>query len=196
MSKLPIRYASVDFKKVFIPSFAMLLAALAILFFSNYSLPLLGSVGLWSIPLGVIAAAITYVLVFWLTSCQWLDNSDMRKAYKLLIDVFENLTWPQIVLLSMSAGIGEELLFRGLLQTWLISVGNPFWGIAVASLIFGFLHYLNTTYVLLTFLLGGLFGIVYYVTDSLLLVVVAHTVYDIIAFGVIVKYPSLLKADR
>jgi len=196
MNKLPLLYEPVKFRQVFIPSFSMLLIALLILLVAGYRLSLFGTIGLWAIPFAVIGAIVTYSVIFWLTSRSWFNTIEMRRLYSLLTNLFKNLTWLQIVLLSISAGVGEELLFRGLLQTWLISVTNPWWGIVAASLVFGLMHYLNAAYILLTFLLGGLFGIVYYFTDSLVLVMLAHTVYDIIAFGIIVKFPYLLKTEQ
>ncbi|MFZ6052812.1 CPBP family intramembrane glutamic endopeptidase [Halocola ammonii] len=47
-----------------------------------------------------------------------------------------HLTWPQIVYVSLSAGIGEEILFRGAIQ--------PFLGILITAVIFVAIHgYLN-----------------------------------------------------
>lgn len=47
-----------------------------------------------------------------------------------------HLTWPQVIYVSLCAGIGEEILFRGALQ--------PFLGIVLTALIFVAIHgYLN-----------------------------------------------------
>ena len=195
MNKIPVRYDPVGFKRLFVPSFSMTIVALIILSISSYSLSLFGKLDLLSISVSMTAVIFIYAMVHWLTSHSWFSTREMRELNKVLIDLFKGLSWPQMILLSISAGIGEELLFRGLLQTWLVSHVSPLWGIAAASLVFGLLHYINASYVLLTFFLGCIFGIAYHLTDSLLLVMAAHTFYDIIAFGVIVKYPHLLKTE-
>jgi len=173
----------------------MLLVAVVLLFISGYRLSWFGGIDLSTILVSMIVVIATYALIYWLTSHAWLNTHEMRWLNTQLVGLFKNLTWPQIIVLSICAGVGEELLFRGLLQTWLVAKLNPLWGILGASVIFGLMHYLNATYIFLTFVLGCLFGIAYYLTDSLLLVMAAHAAYDVIAFGVIVKYSHLLTTE-
>ena len=195
MSNLPVRYEPIKFKQLLIPSMAMLIVATVLLFISGYHLSWFGGFTASTILISMIVVLVTYVLIYWLTSHSWLNTREMRELNTQLVALFKNLTWPQIIVLSLCAGIGEELLFRGLLQTWLVTKLNPFWGVIGASMIFGLMHYLNATYIILTFVLGCLFGIAYYLTDSLLLIMAAHAVYDVIAFGVIVKYSHLLRTE-
>jgi membrane protease YdiL (CAAX protease family) len=93
---------------------------------------------------------------------------------------------------SLLAGVGEEILIRGGLQSILVGLTSPFVGMLLASLIFGVMHFLSKIYVLITFVIGFVFALVFYLTDSMLLVMVAHTVYDIFAFAMIVKFPHML----
>lgn len=101
------------------------------------------------------------------------------------------LTAPEMLVLALTAGIGEELLFRGWLQSWLIrlaeasSSGLPAWlcaffGWSVASLAFGLAHPISRTYVLLAALIGAVLGALYLLTGSLLSSILAHAVYDAI----------------
>lgn len=98
----------------------------------------------------------------------------MMRVYPLLAQVRP----PQIVLLSVVAGFGEEALFRGVLQ--------PVVGIWFASLLFAVVHTLRwdsdgvkMTAFYLPF--GLLLGWLYALTHNLWGCMVAHTLYDGIA---------------
>ena len=195
MSKLPVQYETIQFKQLLVPSMIMLLGAAVLLLVSGYTLSWFGSLDLSTILTSMVVVVVTYAFIYWLTSHAWLNTHEMRQLNTQLVALFKDLTWPQIIALSICAGVGEELLFRGLLQTWLVAKLNPLWGILGASVVFGLMHYLNSIYIFLTFVLGCLFGVAYYLTDSLLLIMIAHAVYDIIAFGVIVKYSHLLTTE-
>jgi membrane protease YdiL (CAAX protease family) len=85
----------------------------------------------------------------------------------------------ELALISVLAGLGEEMLFRGVLQpafaTWL---GNPWLGLLAASLLFGLAHAVTFTYVVYAGLMGAYLGWIWMATGNLLPVVVIHTLYD------------------
>ncbi|MGB3738637.1 MAG: CPBP family intramembrane glutamic endopeptidase [Pontixanthobacter sp.] len=89
--------------------------------------------------------------------------------------------WGPIVFLAICAGVGEEVLFRGGVQTFLSDLMGPFPAILATSAMFAALHISKPILTLLIFVIGIVFGIVYWMTGSLLLVMVAHSVYDIFA---------------
>ncbi|MGF1457291.1 MAG: lysostaphin resistance A-like protein [Alphaproteobacteria bacterium] len=89
------------------------------------------------------------------------------------------LTWPLILTMSAAAGLCEEALFRGVLQTWSDGI-LPLWAaILLPALLFSVLHFYSVLYVLIVFpialYLGGLFAI----TDNLFIVIIAHALYDV-----------------
>jgi hypothetical protein len=84
------------------------------------------------------------------------------------------LTVSEILLLSAAAGLGEEVLFRGLIQSWL-----GFW---LTSLLFGLIHALTPAYFVLGTLFGMAFGWLALATGNLLAPICAHAVYDAVAF--------------
>jgi membrane protease YdiL (CAAX protease family) len=86
-----------------------------------------------------------------------------------------------IVFLSACAGIGEEALFRGGAQTWLAGIIPAPAAIAIAAALFAAIHFAHAINSLLIFLIGCLFGLVYWQTGSLLAVVIGHGVYDVYA---------------
>jgi membrane protease YdiL (CAAX protease family) len=184
----------VSFRQV-LPSALIILALGALLSIFVSSWQWLAGLGWLVIPYGVVLGLAVYLLGFILSCSPWTKTGPMHELLNSLHQLFRNFTWPQIVVVSILAGVGEELLIRAVLQTFLVSTAGPIWGIVGASLIFGLLHFMTKTYVLLTFSLGLLFGLAFYFTDSIVLVMLGHAVYDIAAFAMIVKFPHILGVD-
>jgi uncharacterized protein len=93
----------------------------------------------------------------------------------------------QMVVLSLTAGIGEELLFRGWLQRLLIGPMDGEWvvwrataGVTVAGVLFGLAHPFSRTYIVLASIMGMMLGGLYLFTQNLLAPILAHAVYDAI----------------
>jgi len=95
-------------------------------------------------------------------------------------------------LLSLNAGLSEELFFRLLLPLLLtILLGNAIAAFAVAALIFGAIHlYQGTIGVVATAVLGALFTLLYLWTGSIWIAVGAHATLDLI--GLVVR-PSIAR---
>lgn len=89
------------------------------------------------------------------------------------------LGWSAIVAISLAAGIGEEALLRGGLQTLLADYFGAVGAIAVASAAFAALHLAKPLITALLLAIGVIFGVVYWQTGSLLTVMIAHALYDI-----------------
>lgn len=91
-------------------------------------------------------------------------------------------TAPRLLLLSMLAGLGEEFLFRGVLQSWLIIELGSGMGLVMASLVFGVCHWVTPGYAILAGVMGLYLGALMIFTDSLAAPAAAHVVYDFLAF--------------
>jgi membrane protease YdiL (CAAX protease family) len=87
----------------------------------------------------------------------------------------------QLALVALLAGVGVELLFRGVIQSLLIHWTTPAAGLLLASLAFGAAHALSKLYFLLATLIGLCFGWVVLHYHDLVAPMVAHTVYDFVA---------------
>lgn len=110
-------------------------------------------------------------------------------------NVFANMTPALVVMLSLAAGIGEELLFRSLLQPYFERGLNRFFpgrttfalagAIFLQALLFGVVHagYNNLLHVALPFVFGVLTGIVFRYW-GIIPAIYAHVTIDIFAFGV------------
>jgi membrane protease YdiL (CAAX protease family) len=109
----------------------------------------------------------------------------------LVAPLFAPLTIFQLAVISILAGIGEEMLFRGLLQSGLAQGtdvrGGAWLALAGASLAFGLCHYLSATYFLVTTLIGLYLGALFLWTDNLLAPIATHALYDFVALIYLVR---------
>lgn len=84
------------------------------------------------------------------------------------------------VVLSGTAGICEELIFRAYLYNFVDSYLGVIGAIIISSLVFGFWHiYLGWTEVLRTSLMGGFFCAIYLFTGNIIFPILLHIFIDI-----------------
>jgi membrane protease YdiL (CAAX protease family) len=98
-----------------------------------------------------------------------------------LVPMFRHWTIAELALVSALAGIGEEMLFRGVLQPAVAAHLGTVAGITIVGLIFGAVHAINLLYFLFATVVGCYLGLVVVMTDNLLTAMVAHGVYDFAA---------------
>lgn len=82
--------------------------------------------------------------------------------------------------ISCLAGLGEEMVFRGVFQDALAEHLPPVGAIAVAAVLFGLLHAVSLSYALLAAGMGAYLGWLYVATDNLLAPMVTHAAYDFV----------------
>ena len=100
-----------------------------------------------------------------------------------------------LVLVAVFAGVGEELLFRGVLQRLFIKLfKNPWAGILVTAFIFSAIH-LQFYGFIPRFILGILLGLIYWYSGSLWPAIIAHFAYDAFAVIMIWFNPALAEQD-
>lgn len=93
-----------------------------------------------------------------------------------------------ILSIALLAPILEELLFRGAIQGQLQASGMRSWtAILVSSLIFGVVH-MNPAQIPFAFLLGMMFGWLYYRTGSLLPGIIGHVLNNSVATANMLLY--------
>jgi membrane protease YdiL (CAAX protease family) len=103
---------------------------------------------------------------------------------------FSSCTLLQLALISALAGIGEEMLFRGVIQDALSAWINPLTGVVLASLLFGLMHPITPAYVVLAALMGAFLGWIFLVTENLLPVIITHGLYDFLALAYLTRVGS------
>lgn len=168
----------------------------SILSLAFFTIVVLGGLGYWLIPIargvdivtffkghysiygqvviGTLAGSLIAFLGWQIVELPYLAS--VKSFFVNILKPF-NLNIPEIIFISICAGMGEELLFRGVIQAYL--------GIWVTSIIFvalhGYLHPRNLRIsiygVFMTFSIAGL-G---YLTEKLGIVsaIAAHTIVDV-----------------
>jgi membrane protease YdiL (CAAX protease family) len=97
--------------------------------------------------------------------------------------------------ISVLAGLGEEMLFRGVLQSAFTGWFNVWVGVTVASLLFGGLHAITFTYAVLAAVMGAYLGCVWlYADHNLLVVIIAHALYDFVVLLWLLRGPGAAAA--
>ncbi len=184
-------YEPVQLLQIALMSFALLLVAALLIYAFDIEFSWWGTLGYSALYLGLVAGAGLYLCVI-SASRVLLHRPSVFELNRMLVQMFRNIGWIGIVLLSLLAGVGEELLFRVFLQTAISDWLGPMVGVVLSSLLFGLAHYVSRLYFLITFIMGLCFGVLYYASESAALVMAMHFFYDLCAFTVVVKYPRLI----
>jgi membrane protease YdiL (CAAX protease family) len=170
------------------------LVIVAILYYFNattFMIPVvIGKVNVWiqvgaGVAGGFLISGITWLMGKW----KYLD--DVNFDFTLRLGIF-NFSLQEILFLSFCAGVGEEIVFRGMIQPWLGILTTSFMFIALH----GYMSYSSWPKVifgLILFAVGTILGILGEYL-GLLAAIVAHIIYDVIAFQRIqAEYEELKK---
>ena len=139
-----------------------------------------------SILLGLLA---TLPLLAGLLVSRRLPGAAWRRLRQVvddqLLPMFAGSSWWGLLLLSMAAGLGEELLFRAVLQEsvagWLGGEFGSWWALVMVSLLFGLCHWVTPAYGVFAALVGAYLGLLYWSSGGLVAAIVAHAAYDFFA---------------
>jgi hypothetical protein len=125
----------------------------------------------------------------------------LRALVDLLIGpLISSARIPELALLSLAAGLGEEVFFRGFIQAGLLQLlprgglvtgtawESPAAAIVAAAILFGAAHPLSPLYMILTTVMGVYLGLLYHWTGNLLIPIAAHAVYDFIALLFLARF--------
>lgn len=143
--------------------------------------PWLSSLG-W----GVISALPMFLGAVWLSKSQikWCREFTIE-VDKIVKSLFKNCSILGLFWISIWAGLGEEMMFRWCLQGGLQKLIPGFAGVItallIASVIFGVLHWVNKTYAILATMIGIYFGVLMIVSQTVLVPMIAHAIYDFAA---------------
>jgi uncharacterized protein len=140
-----------------------------------------------------LAATLPPAGIFWLClRCPWGPFTEIAKITdETLVPLFRSCRIYELAVIAALAGLGEEMLFRGVIQTAAaqeIGGQHGVWiGLFIASALFGLLHPVTPMYAVLAGLIGLYFGWLLLASGSLLVPVIAHGVYDFLALLYLVK---------
>jgi len=97
--------------------------------------------------------------------------------------LFASWSLAELAVLSLLAGVSEEILFRGVIQGGLTKpLGQPL-AILAASLIFGACHPLTRAYFAIATGIGAFMSALWLLTGNLLTPIVTHALYDFVALA-------------
>jgi uncharacterized protein len=111
----------------------------------------------------------------------------VRLAEERIAPLFADTGTAELAIVAALAGLGEEALFRGVVQSVLavhLPVGAA---IALAAALFGVAHWLTPAYAALAAIVGGYLGWLFTASGNLLVPIVAHGLYDLVALAVLVR---------
>ncbi len=98
-----------------------------------------------------------------------------------------HLPFGAIIVVSIYAGVGEEVLFRaGILTLASDYMAMPA-AILLSSVLFAVIHLAKPIISAIIFLIGCLFAVIYVQTGSLLAVIIGHALYDVFALWYVQK---------
>jgi membrane protease YdiL (CAAX protease family) len=144
--------------------------------------------GIREIGLGLAATVPMLVFLIVALRSRWGPLARIRQFFDEVVrPTFLGCSTFDLAMISLAAGVGEELLFRGLIQAMLADRLGVGWGLFVASLIFGLIHAITPTYAILAGLIGAYLGGVWLIGGSLLVPAIAHGLYDFIALRVMLQ---------
>jgi membrane protease YdiL (CAAX protease family) len=139
-----------------------------------------------------VAAAIP-LLVMFLVTIRWPFGPLRRLKWfteRVICPLLAPCTVMDLLGISILAGLGEEMLFRGVLQGWMSHRLGPWQGVILASILFGIMHAVTLVYAVLATCMGAYLGWLWLETDNLLVPVVAHAVYDFVVLLYLLRGPG------
>ena len=132
----------------------------------------------------------------------WGSHSRWRVLTRLfreiddeVLPLFAGSSVLELAVISLIAGVAEEALFRGILQTALADRLLPLPALVVVSVLFGLVHFITPTYALLASLIGLYLGCLLMFSDNLLVPILVHALYDFVALLYLLRTRRQLRSD-
>jgi uncharacterized protein len=131
---------------------------------------------------GIAATAPLLVGLWW---CRRTRSGPVRRLVRLvqtrLGPWLAGASGAELLLVAACAGIGEEALFRGVVQAALLHRVPEWVALGLTAVLFGAAHALSATYAALATLMGVYLGWLQLAGDNLLVPTLTHALYDLLA---------------
>jgi membrane protease YdiL (CAAX protease family) len=111
----------------------------------------------------------------------------MKVVRERIAPFFAGVGTGELAVVALLAGLGEETLFRGVLQQALDGPLPTWVALLATAALFGAAHWVTPTYAFLAGLVGLYFGALYLLSDNLLAPIVAHALYDVVALTLLAR---------
>jgi len=169
----------------------LLLLACLLLFLFNF--PIRDQLE-WHTPsllLGCLATLPMLALLLWLLRSTLPFARRLQQLVAVVIlPLFQSFSVVQILVVSVLAGFGEELLFRAAIQAPLAKVLGPVASLAATAILFGLAHAISPGYTILAAAMGLYLGWLWLFAGNLLPPITAHALYDFAALLYLVRGPG------
>jgi membrane protease YdiL (CAAX protease family) len=123
-----------------------------------------------------------------LLALAWMLNAKsepVRQLVALVLEQFGPLIARQsgaaLAALAVAAGLSEEVLFRGVIQSGLVRWCSPGVALIITSLLFGLIHFASRSYAVFAAVMGLYLGALFQLAGNLFAPVVTHATYDFAA---------------
>lgn len=131
------------------------------------------------VTLGVVATVPPAAVLVVALRSRWRGFVRIRAVVsRVLGPLLVTLTAPRAGAVALAAGVGEEVLFRGLILAGLAPVTGAVPALFLSSLIFGGLHWVTFPYAVYATVFGIYLGMLYLATGALLAPITVHVLYD------------------
>jgi membrane protease YdiL (CAAX protease family) len=130
-----------------------------------------------------VVATLPPLAVFALTlNARWNRLSRIRRFLEgALRPLVRDAKLWELFLLCSAAGIGEEMLFRGVVQGAAARLLGLLPALGIASVLFGLCHPITPAYAVIVGVIGVYLGLAWHFSGNLLVPVIAHGLYDFVA---------------
>jgi membrane protease YdiL (CAAX protease family) len=137
----------------------------------------------WLHVVWAIAATLPpLVALWWMQHSTWGPLRRFRETIdRLVTPLFAECSWLDFAVISLVAGVGEESLFRGILQDGLAPWVGTAAAIIIAGIVFGLVHWVTPMYAFYATLMGIYLGCLLVWFDNLLVPMIVHGLYDFVA---------------
>ena len=152
----------------------------------------------WNPPAAAWGVLATVPLIVLLWVCVRLPFQPFQELLRFveeqLVPWLRNCRLAEMALVAALAGLGEEMLFRGVIQAaladWLGGPAGPWIACVLVAVLFGLAHWLTTTYAILATLIGLYLGGLWLATENLIVPIAAHALYDFVALVYLTRIRS------
>ena len=137
---------------------------------------------------GIAATAPLVIGLRWLVRTSWPPAARLLHVVRRrLAPIFAGIPAWQVVMISVLAGFGEEALFRGVLQPVAARHLSAPLAVGLIGGVFGVVHWVTPLYALLATIVGIYLGALSLASGTLLAPIAAHALYDVVALAALVR---------
>jgi membrane protease YdiL (CAAX protease family) len=158
----------------------------------------------FALGIGAISALIAALIAIFIQRLPFSFTKQLKEdSNRVVSNLLGQCTRPDLIGIAMLAGVGEELLFRGLFQQGLMFAvpedwlaAGPWIVTAIVALLFGMLHSISIPYVVVATIASVGLSVLFITTGDLLACILCHALYDLVLLLVLVKPQEITEEDE